>query len=482
MTLPPETGAPETGAPETGAPETGERETGSRERRLPPGPPRTATVGLLRRLVGDRLALMTQATRYGDAARLAIGPKVLYLFNHPDHARHVLADNSTNYHKGIGLVQAKRALGDGLLTSEGDLWREQRKIIRPVFQAKRMEQQAGIVAEEAARLVERLRAHRGGPPVDVVQAMTGLTLGVLGRALLDADLDAFDTVGHSFEAVQDQAMFEMVTLSAVPTWVPLPKQRRFRRARADLQRVVDHLVADRTARPRDGEDVVSRLIASTSREADPKVAEQRMRDELVTLLLAGHETTASTLSWAFHLIDQHPEVQDRLHAEAVRVLGDRLPVHADLKRLRYTAMVVQEVMRLYPPVWILTRQAQADDDVGGYHVPAGADVLVCPYTLHRHSEFWEAPERFDPDRFDPARAGNRPAYAYLPFGAGPRFCVGSSLGLMEAAFVLAMVARDLRLRTVSGTRVVPEPMLSLRVRGGLPMTVHLASAAARSAA
>jgi enediyne biosynthesis protein E7 len=440
-------------------------------RRVPPGPPRTATVGLLRRLVGDRLALMSQATRYGDAARLAIGPKVLYFFNHPDHARHILADNAANYHKGIGLVQAKRALGDGLLTSEGELWKEQRKIIRPVFQARRMAQQASIVAQESARLVERLRAHRGGC-VDVVQEMTGLTLGVLGRALLDADLDAFDTVGHAFEAVQDQAMFEMVTLSAVPTWVPLPKQMRFRRARADLQRVVDHLVADRAANPRDGDDVVSRLIASTSRETDPKVAEQRMRDELVTLLLAGHETTASTLSWSFHLIDQHPQVQDRLHEEAVAVLGDRLPVHADLKRLRYTAMVVSEAMRLYPPVWILTRQAQAEDEVGGYHVPAGADVVVCPYTLHRHPEFWSEPERFDPERFDPARSGSRPSYAYLPFGAGPRFCVGNSLGLMEAAFVLAMVARDLRLRTVSGNRVVPEPMLSLRVRGGLPMTVH----------
>jgi len=450
-------------------------------RRVPPGPPRTATIGLLRKLNGDRLALMTSAAaRYGDAVRLAVGPKVLYFFNHPEHAKHVLADNSANYHKGIGLVQAKRALGDGLLTSEGELWREQRKIIRPVFQQKRISQQAGIVADEAAKLVARLLAHRGQQPVDVVEEMTGLTLGVLGRALLDANLDAFDSVGHSFEAVQEQAMFEMVTLSMVPTWLPLPKQRRFRHARADLQRVVDHLVADRAANPRDGDDVVSRLIASTSREADPRVGEVRMRDELVTLLLAGHETTASTLSWTFHLVDQYPEVADRLHAEAVGVLGDRLPVYEDLKRLTYTAMVVQEAMRLYPPVWILTRQAQRDDEVGGYHVPAGADVMVCPYTLHRHPAFWDAPDRFDPDRFDPARTTNRPGYAYIPFGAGPRFCVGNSLGMLEAVFVVAMVARELRLRGVAGQRVVAEPMLSLRVRGGLPMTVHAAPQRLRS--
>jgi cytochrome P450 len=445
--------------------------------RVPPGPPRTATPTLLRKLTGDRLGLMTStAERYGDAARLAIGPKALYFFNHPKHAKHVLADNSANYHKGIGLVQAKRALGDGLLTSEGELWREQRKIIKPAFQQRRIAQQAGIVADEAAKLVARLRARQGGEPVDVAREMTGLTLGVLGRALLGADLGAFGSVGHAFEGVQDQAMFEMVSMSMVPTWVPLAKQRRFRRARRELQRVVDHLVADRAPGGGDGgDDVVSRLIVSTSKEADAKVGQQRLRDELVTLLLAGHETTASTLSWTFHLIDRHPEVWDRLHAEAVDVLGDRLPVFEDMHRLKYTGMVVQEVMRLFPPVWILTRQAQQDDEVGGYHVPAGSDVLVCPYTLHRHPEFWTEPDRFDPDRFDPARATNRHAFAYIPFGAGPRFCVGNNLGMLEAAFVIAMVARDLQLSRVPGHTVVPEPMLSLRVRGGLPMTMRSVS-------
>jgi cytochrome P450 len=439
--------------------------------RVPPGPPRSATFSLLRKLNGDRLSLMTQAAReYGDAVRVAIGPKVLYLFNSPEAAKHVLADNAANYHKGIGLVQAKRAIGDGLLTSEGALWKEQRKIIKPVFQQRRISQQAGIVADEAAKLVARLRGRAGQGPVNVVEEMTGLTLGVLGRALLDADLDEFDSIGHSFESVQDQAMFEMVTLGAVPQWVPLPKQRRFRAAREDLDRIVAHLVADRAARPRDGDDVVSRLIASTAKEADPEVGRNRMRDELVTLLLAGHETTASTLSWAFHLLGRHPEVAEKLHAEAVEVLGDRLPEAEDMRRLPYTGRVVQEVMRLYPPVWILTRQAQQADVVAGYGVPAGADVLVCPYALHRHPGLWSDPDAFDPDRFLPENSTGRPTYAYLPFGAGPRFCVGNTLGLMEAAFVLAMVARELRL-TGTGAPVTAEPMLSLRVKGGLPMSV-----------
>ncbi|MFE0025266.1 cytochrome P450 [Amycolatopsis sp. NPDC059021] len=449
-------------------------------RPAPPGPPRRRTVKLLKQLFTDRLALMSDsAAGYGDVVRIAIGPKAMYLVNHPELAKHVLADNSANYHKGIGLQEARRALGDGLLTSDGETWRAQRRTIQPVFQPKRIARQAGLVASEVDGLVERLAAQDG--PVEVLHEMTGLTLGVLGKTLLDAELGGFETLGHSFEAVQDQAMFEAVTLSMVPEWAPLPKQLRFRAARDDLRRIADELVEQRLANPVEGgEDVLSRLIASAG--DDVEGARERMRDELITLLLAGHETTASTLGWAFHLIDEHPEVGERLHAEAVEVLGDRLPAHEDLRKLRYTAMVVEEVMRLYPPVWLLPRVAQADDEIGGYHVPAGSDVVVVPYTLHRHPGYWADPERFDPERFDPDNPAGRPRYAYIPFGAGPRFCIGNSLGVLEAVFVLAMVSRALRLRKLPGYEVVPEAMLSLRVRGGLPMTVHPRTTQTRSLA
>ncbi|MEU5726447.1 cytochrome P450 [Micromonospora sp. NPDC047738] len=450
--------------------------TVTRSRAVPPGPSGVALLPTLWKFGFDRLGLMTSAARtFGDAVRLAPEPKPFYFFNHPDHAKHVLADNSRNYHKGIGLVHARRALGDGLLTSEGELWRKQRRAIQPVFQAKRIAQQAGVVAEEGARFVDRLRATAPAQPVDVIEGLTDLTLGVLGRTLLDTDLSAYHSVGRSFEAMQDQAMFELATMSAVPMWVPLPKQVRFRRARRNLQRVVDRLVADRIARDGEsvaGDDALSRLIQSTREERDPRVGRQRMRDELITLLLAGHETTASTLGWSLHLVDEHPEVREGLHAEAVEVLGDRLPTYEDLHRLRYTTMVVEEVMRLFPPVWMLSRKAQGPDTVAGYDVRAGADVLICPYTLHRHPAFWAQPERFDPGRFDPAHRPDRPRYAYLPFGAGPRFCVGNHLGMLEAVFVLALISRELRLTKVPGYRAVPEPMLSLRVRGGLPMHVH----------
>lgn len=453
--------------------------------RVPPGPPRRAALGILRQLRADRIGLMSEAVReYGDAVRVAIGPKQLYIFNHPEHAKHVLADNAANYHKGIGYTEAKRALGDGLLTSEGALWKEQRRTIQPVFQHKRIAAQADVIVNEALGLVERLRAHQGvGRPVDVLDEITALTLGVLGSTLLDIDLGAFESIGHSFEAVQDQAMFEMETLGMVPRWLPTAGQRAFRTARADLERIVGSLVEQRKANPiAAGDDVLTRLIASTDKESDKRVADRRMRDELVTLLLAGHETTASTVGWTLHQVSQHPAVRARLHEEAVAVYGDRRPSYEDLPKLRYTHMVLQEAMRLYPPVWILPRRAIAADEVGGYHVPAGAEVLICPYTLHRHPRYWPEPDCFDPARFDPDVQTDRPRYAHIPFGAGPRFCVGNHLGMMEATFVISALMRDLKLEKAPDSEVRPEPMMSLRLGGGLPMTVHPWQTDARSAA
>ncbi|GAA2268757.1 cytochrome P450 [Streptomyces atrovirens] len=442
----------------------------------PPGPPVWALPGLLRKLAVDRLGMMEDAARLSDAVRVAMGPKKMYIFNRPDYAKHVLADNAANYHKGIGLVESRKILGDGLLTSEGELWRAQRTNVQPAFRPRRIAEQAGAVAEEAAALVALLRTRAGQGPVDVLQEVTGLTLGVLGRTLMDTSLDGHGGIAHAFEAVQDQAMFDMVTQGLVPTWVPLATQRRFRRARRDLARTVDELVADRASRLDEsdpGDDAFARMILAARRHDDPAVGRRLLREELVTLLLAGHETTASTLGWTLFLLARHPHVRDLLRDEARAVLaGGRTPDADDLHKLTYTTQVVQEAMRLYPPVWILPRVAQQADEVGGFPVPAGADVLVCPYTLHRHPDLWDDPERFDPGRFDAARTANRPRYAYIPFGAGPRFCVGSGLGMMEAVFVTALVTRDLDLDVVPGHRGVPEPMMSLRMRGGLPMTVR----------
>jgi cytochrome P450 len=442
--------------------------------RAVPGPRGHALLGTLLHVWRDRLGFMTDVTQqYGDAVRFTMGPKSLYFFNHPEHAKHVLADNHANYHKGIGLIHAKRVLGEGLLTSEDELWRRQRRTIQPTFQRERLARFAGSVVEEGDALVRRWRARAGGRPVDVVQEMTHLTLGVMGKTLLDADLGAYEALGHAFEVAQDQAMFEMQTLGAVPHAAPLPRHFRFRKARRELERVVSELVATRQREGYEGrDDMLSRLLLAYRDESDEQLRRQRLNDELITILLAGHETTASTLSWTWYRVSRDPEIGRRMHAEAVAVLGDRPPRYEDLHELRYITMVVQEAMRLYPPVWILPRRAVGPDEIAGYPVPAGADVLVCPYTLHRHPDFWDEPERFEPDRFATDRAAARHRYAYIPFGGGPRFCVGNNLGMMEAVFVAAMVAREFRLQVVPGRKVVPEPMLSLRVRNGLPMTIR----------
>ncbi|GBQ03515.1 cytochrome P450 [Streptomyces spongiicola] len=435
-----------------------------------------ALPGLLRKLAVDRLGMMRDAAALSDAVRVSMGPKKMYILNRPDYAKHVLADNAANYHKGIGLVESRKVLGDGLLTSEGELWRAQRRNVQPAFKPGRIAAQAGAVAEESARLVELLRARAGAGPVDVLGEVTGLTLGVLGRTLMDTALDRYDGIAHAFEAVQDQAMFDMVTQGLVPTWVPLGTQRRFRRARRELARTVTGLVADRSARMSEGDgadDAFARMILAAREHGDPAVGRRLLREELVTLLLAGHETTASTLGWTLLLLARHPHIRGLVREETRSVLaGGRVPEAEDLHKLTYTTQAVQEAMRLYPPVWILPRVAQSDDEVGGFTVPAGADVLISPYTLHRHPDLWEEPERYDPGRFDPSRVASRPRYAYIPFGAGPRFCVGSNLGMMEAVFVTALVTRDLDLAVVPGHEAVAEPMMSLRMRGGLPMTVR----------
>lgn len=445
-------------------------------RRPFPGPPLHALPGLMRKLWFDRLSLLADAAaEFGDVVRFRMGPKTIYFFNHPDHAKHVLADNAGNYHKGMGLVEARRrVLGDGLLTSEDELWRQQRRTIQPAFRRERIAGFAAVVTDEADAMLGRLESHVGGSPVDVVAEMTRLTIAVLGRTLFDMDLSPLRFLGGAFEVAQDQAMFEMVTLGALPLWLPLPRNRRFRTARHQLDDAVHALVAERErGGARAGNDVISLLLGAYRDEPETRLR-RRMRDELVTILLAGHETTASTLSWTWSLLARHPEAAGAMAAEAADVLGDRTPDYQDLARLRYTTMVIQEAMRLYPPVWGLPRKALAPDVIGGYPVPAGADVMICPYTLHRHPGFWPDPDRFRPERFGSAEAGPAHRYAYIPFGAGPRVCVGSHLGLMEATLVAAMVARRFRFELIGGADPEPEAMLSLRVRGGLPMKVRRA--------
>jgi enediyne biosynthesis protein E7 len=279
-------------------------------------------------------------------------------------------------------------------------------------------------------------------------------------------------LGPAFEVAQSQAMWEMLTLGAVPLWLPLPRNFRFRAARRDLEDAVRTLLAARRpAGNGHGSDLISLLAAASEGEPDARMRWRGLRDQLITMLLAGHETTASTLSWTWYLVSGHPAVEAALRQEATDVLGDRMPVVEDLARLPYTTMVIQEAMRLYPPVWGLTRKAVGADEIDGYAIPAGADVMICTYTLHRHPGFWPDPDEFRPERFAPSAPPPAHRYAYIPFGAGPRVCVGSHLGMMEAVLVTAMMARGFRFELQGPAHRETEPNLSLRMRGGLPVRI-----------
>jgi cytochrome P450 len=267
-------------------------------------------------------------------------------------------------------------------------------------------------------------------------------------------------------------MFEMLTLGAVPLWLPLPRNFRFRVARRELEDAVRILLAARPpAGDKQGTDLISLLSAALKDEPDARVRWRGLRDQLITMLLAGHETTASTLSWTWYLVSGKPEVAAAIRQEATEVLGDRMPTIEDLARLPHTTMAIQEAMRLYPPVWGLPRKAISADEIDGYPIPAGADVMISPYTLHRHPGFWPDPDEFRPERFAPSAPPPAHRYAYIPFGAGPRVCVGSHLGMMEAVLVAAMVARDFRFELQGPAVRHTEPNLSLRMRGGLPVRV-----------
>lgn len=444
---------------------------------LPPGPRGLRLLESLLDVRGDRIRLVVQsAQRYGDLAAYRRGyRRILFLLHHPDHARHILRDNPGNYVKGMGLAEAKAVLGEGLLTSEGAAWARQRDLANPFFSRRQMDPYASAVAGATEGALERWRSSaEAGRPVDVAAEATRLTLDVLGRTLLHADLSGpiADRLSACLSIATRWAVRRATALVPLPASFPSRSNIRFRRALRDLEEIVAEIVdqreqkepRERSAQPAD--DLLSTLL----REQDPTAgaeARRRFLGALTTFLLAGHETTAATLAWSCHLLALHPEAQSRVREEARAVLQAPQPSFQEVGALTYTRMVVEESLRLFPPVWMIPRRAIAEDEIAGYSIPPGSDLLISVYTLHRHPAFWPEPERFDPLRFSPERASERAPYSYMPFGTGPRSCVGSSLGLLEATLSLALIARCYRLESVAGEQVVPEPLLTLQPKNGL---------------
>ena len=411
------------------------------------------------------------ARRFGDVAHFRIGARHGYLITNPRDVRHVLQDNARNYHKSPLYEKLRISIGNGLLTSEDDFWLRQRRIAQPAFSRQRISALTAVMSGAAREAVQRWEASRPAAPVDIADEMMRITRTVVLRALLGADLGPFAYRVDDAWKVMNEHIGESFWSLGLTDHLPTPRQRRFQRARAVLQAAVDHLIADRRRSPSDRGDLLSMLMTARDEETGETMTDRQLRVEVTTFLLAGQETTSLVLTWTWFLLSEHPQARMRLDAE-LDALGGRPPELADLPNLPYTRMVIDEAMRLYPPAWGFSRQALGDDELGGYHLPRGWLAFVIPFVLHRLPAFWEDPDRFDPERFSPERSGARPKFVYIPFGAGPRQCIGNHFALLEAQLVIATLAQRFRLRLVPGHRVEPWPLITLRPRYGMPMFIE----------
>lgn len=438
-----------------------------------PGPRGWPLVGVLPLIKRDPLGSIQGFRRdYGDFVHLHNPLFPCFQVSHPDYVTHVLVDNYRNYRKSRFHDMLRPLIGNGLLTSDGDHWRRQRRMIQPAFHQRCIDGHATAMAAAAARLVERWRPlAKKGEPVDVGAEMTRLGMEILVDTLFGGT-DASGVIAgqllRDVAGVQESASSRYVKLFPFAKILTRSAERRRRDAIARLDALMFRLIGEHRATPRPG-TLLSFLLAARDPETGQGMDDRDVRDEAMTLLMAGHETTAGTLSWVWHLLARHPDAAARVQAEADAVAG--FPVAADVDRLPYTRQVIHETLRLYPPAWVFSREAIAEDRIAGHAVPAGSMVTLSPAVIHRHPDWWEDPDAFEPDRFLPEPSAARPRHVYLPFGAGPRVCVGAQFSLTAMLLSVAGIAARYHLRPVPGQPVVPDPLLSLRPRGGLWMTL-----------
>lgn len=442
--------------------------------RRAPSPPGHLLWGNAAELGRDPLAALTKWQRaHGDVVRLRMGGATVHVVTHPHGVKHVLQDEHTRYGKATrGYAKLELFLGEGLLTSDGELWRRQRRLAQPAFHHQRVAALAGVVvraAEDTLARWQRLAARR--EPFDVAGEMMRVTLRVVGEALFGVDLSREATeVQEAIRFIQADAGRRIHGVVDVPLVIPTPNNLRLRRAIGVLDRILLRVIRERRAQLARGESACDLLGMLLEACGDDGMHDRQLRDELMTMLLAGHESTANALTFCWLSLAAHEPVRTRLHAELAAVLGDRRATFDDLTRLPYTTAVIKETLRLYPPAWSMGRAPTTDDEIAGFHIPKGTLVILSPYVTQRHRDFWPEPDVFEPQRFidDPSR--DKLKHGYFPFGAGPRVCIGNQLAMMEAVLVLATLARELRLDLEPGQTVALDPHITLRPRGAVWMS------------
>lgn len=448
--------------------------------RIAPGPPWYKMFHTIQAIRRDFLQFMTECNeKYGDIVRYRFGPVIIHYLRHPDAIQYVLQTNHRNYGRSVYYDQMKLLLGEGLLTSDGDFWLRQRRLIQPAFHRKRLETLTSSMIREIETLLERWREKATQESFDMVEEMMHLALCIASRTLFHLEIeDKSALIGEALTWAQ-QAFSESVNnIISLPIWAPLPRFRKYRWAIRTLDTIVKDIIQQRRADTQPHHDLLAMLLELRDEETGEAMSDNQVRDEVMTLLLAGHETTGNQLSWTWYLLSQHPEIAEQVHEEAVRVLGDRTPTTEDIYQLTYTKQVLQESMRLYPPAWAMDRKVLEDDEIQGYHVPKNSVVFFSTYTTHRHPEFWDEPEVFRPDRFSSEASNERPRYAYFPFGGGPRQCIGNHFAMMESTLAVAMIARDYRIHLKPGHPIGLLPLITLRPRFGLHMSLESRSSIA----
>jgi cytochrome P450 len=441
---------------------------------LPPGPRGLPILGMLPAVRRDPTGVfMRAAQRYGEVVSFKIANRRGFLITNPADVRHVLQDNARNYHKSPLYEKLRMTLGNGLLTSEDDFWLRQRRIAQPAFHRQRVSALADVMAAAAREAAAQWDAiASAGRPVDIAEEMMRLTRTVVLRALLGGDLGPYSPSIDEAWTVINEYIGESFWSLGLTDRLPSAKRRRFQAARAILRGAVDHVINERRRHPAESADLLSMLLAARDEETGETMTDEQLRTEVTTFLLAGQETTSLALTWTWYLLSQHPHARQRLETELDEVLEGRPPEYADLPRLPYTRMVIDETMRLYPPAWGFSRQAMGDDRLGGYRLPKGWMAFVIPYVLHRLPAYWPNPDAFDPDRFSPERSVDRPKFVYVPFGAGPRQCIGNQFALIEAHLSVATLAQKYRLQLAMSQRVDAWPLITLRPRYGMSMIVE----------
>jgi cytochrome P450 len=412
--------------------------------------------------------------RFGDVVRYR-GLWTTFQVTHPDHILQILQTNATNYRKGRDFRILRLSLGEGLLTSEGALWQRQRRMTQPAFQSQQIAAFVRVMQEQTLRMMERWEKFAAaGEVFDAVPELMRLTLNIASRALFTTSLEQdMATIQRSLAVGRDYSVDRAWSVIRIPQRLPTPRNIQHRRSLAAFHAVIDRMIHERRQVRERIPDLLTLLMEARDENGAP-MSDRQLRDEVATLLTAGHETTTLALAWALFLLAQHPEAVERMAAE-ISFLKGRAPAYEDLARLRYTRNVAEETMRLYPPVWVISRTAIAEDVIGGFRIPAGSEMLIFPYITHRHPKWWQEPDRFIPERFSAENAAARVRGAYIPFGAGPRTCVGLNFAITEILVVLAMLLQRFRVELAVETESIRmEPSVTLRPNPGVPIRLRRA--------